>query len=62
MIGKLFEDLAGIAGDVATVVITPVAVSAAVVREITKPVADAAKDVADAAVECLPLRDGMTGR
>jgi hypothetical protein len=47
MFGKLFEDVVGVVTDAAKVVVAPVAAAASVAREITKPVADVATEVAE---------------
>lgn len=48
MFGKLLKAAAGIGSDVASVAVAPVAIAASVAREITKPVADAARDTVEA--------------
>jgi hypothetical protein len=53
MFGKMFEDVVGVAADIAKVAIAPVAIAATVTREVTKPVADAVQDAAEAVQEGL---------
>lgn len=45
MFGNLFDDLSNIAKDGFDIVTTPVKIGAKVTREITKPIAEAARDV-----------------
>lgn len=48
MFGRLLEDIAGVVTDTAKVVVAPVAATAAVAREITKPIAEIATEAVDA--------------
>lgn len=47
----MFKSLLGLASDVATIATTPIRIAADVTRAVTKPLADAAKETADAVEE-----------
>ncbi len=53
MFGKMLDDLAGSAIDVARVAVLPAALAVNVAREITKPIGDAALDAAAAVADGL---------
>lgn len=46
MFGKLLRDVAGTADDVLTIAALPVSITATIARELSQPIAEAARDAA----------------
>jgi len=47
MFKSLIDDIVSVTADVATIAVAPVASAVAVAKEMTKPIADTARDVVD---------------
>lgn len=60
MFGKLLRDVAGIADDVVTVAALPVSLAATITRELTQPLADAARGASRAVADDARASDRPT--